>query len=173
MSSSSIAPLPSSVGELPPYPPGYEDDPRLHFSRVSQTWQYEDDDGTEMEFDQVKRIWVPILDEELVRAQQAAYSIAGVNEDVSSSCYTSYTSHWLTYSRNLPRLWPIARPRSGKSKITHPTPTLKKAHRQNEQKRVPAAPSRKPQRIRLCSFPTCPLTRLPRKSLPVSADVAS
>lgn len=61
----------------------FASDPRIHFSKESQTWQYEADDGKEMEWDPVKGVWVEIVDEEMLKAQQAAYAVAGVDEEVS------------------------------------------------------------------------------------------
>ncbi|KIL66177.1 hypothetical protein M378DRAFT_10191 [Amanita muscaria Koide BX008] len=59
----------------------FAEDPRIYFSKTDNTWHFEDDDGTEMEFDGVKGVWVPILDEDLIKQQQAAYSVAGVDEE--------------------------------------------------------------------------------------------
>lgn len=84
----------------------FSDDPRIHFDRASGTWRFEDDDDNEFEYDAAKGAWVPLVstsqcllvrlfnifysrisflckvDEDLVKAQQAAYSIAGVDEEV-------------------------------------------------------------------------------------------
>ncbi|KAJ3989117.1 hypothetical protein F5890DRAFT_1487944 [Lentinula detonsa] len=58
----------------------FSTDQRVYFSKESNTWRYEEEDGAEMEFDAAKGLWVPLIDEELVKAQQAAYSVAGVDE---------------------------------------------------------------------------------------------
>ncbi|KAH9946981.1 hypothetical protein B0H21DRAFT_741200 [Amylocystis lapponica] len=58
----------------------FADDPRIHFDRASGTWRLENDDGSELEYDAAKGTWVAIVDEDLVKAQQAAYSVAGVDE---------------------------------------------------------------------------------------------
>jgi len=63
----------------------FADDPRIHFDRNAGTWRYEDDDGNEMEYDAGKGAWVPVLDEDLVKAQQAAYSVAGVDEETPAA----------------------------------------------------------------------------------------
>ncbi|KAI8972216.1 hypothetical protein BD414DRAFT_500559 [Trametes punicea] len=63
----------------------FASDPRIHFDRTSGTWRFEQDDGTEMEYDAVKGAWVPVLDEDLVKAQQAAYSVAGVDEETPAA----------------------------------------------------------------------------------------
>jgi HIV Tat-specific factor 1 len=96
---------------LPPAPtfgPGgvgdtdFASDPRLHFSKESNSWLFEDNEGNEMEWDMSKSAWVPVascfgilatslfslhacqLDEEIVQSQQAAYSLPGVDENVCS-----------------------------------------------------------------------------------------
>jgi len=56
-------------------------DPRYHFDRESGTWRFENDDGEELEYDEQKQVWKPVVDEDLVKAQQAAYSVAGVDEE--------------------------------------------------------------------------------------------
>jgi HIV Tat-specific factor 1 len=40
---------------------GFADDPRYSFDTVSGKWQYEADDGTELEYDTVARAWVPLV----------------------------------------------------------------------------------------------------------------
>ncbi|EJU04273.1 splicing factor u2af-associated protein 2 [Dacryopinax primogenitus] len=73
---------PTQLGE-----PGFVQDPRVYMDRVTGTWRFEDDDeeGTEMEWDAKKRNWVPVIDEDLVRAQQAAYSVQGVDESAPAA----------------------------------------------------------------------------------------
>ncbi|EGO00293.1 hypothetical protein SERLA73DRAFT_180800 [Serpula lacrymans var. lacrymans S7.3] len=58
----------------------FAEDPRIYFLKETETWRYEDDDGSEMEYDAVKGTWVPLVDEDLLKKQQAAYSVAGVDE---------------------------------------------------------------------------------------------
>ncbi|KAF7361907.1 Splicing factor U2AF-associated protein 2 [Mycena venus] len=53
--------------------------------KTSNTWRYEEEDGTEMEYDAAKGIWVPLVDEDLVKRQQAAYSVAGVDEETPAA----------------------------------------------------------------------------------------
>jgi HIV Tat-specific factor 1 len=53
--SSTPAPPSSSI------PPDFANDPRLHFSRETNSWRFEDDDGTEMEWDVTKKAWVPVV----------------------------------------------------------------------------------------------------------------
>lgn len=53
----------------------------MYFSKETNTWRVEQEDGTELEYDATKGSWVPLVDEDLVKRQQAAYSIAGVDEE--------------------------------------------------------------------------------------------
>ncbi|KAJ7084379.1 hypothetical protein B0H15DRAFT_784287 [Mycena belliarum] len=63
----------------------FANDERIYLEKTSNTWRYEEDDGTEMEYDAVKGIWVPLVDEDLVKRQQAAYSVAGVDEETPAA----------------------------------------------------------------------------------------
>lgn len=63
----------------------FASDPRIHFSRETQTWHFEDDDGREMEWDVKKNIWVEVVDEDMLKAQQAAYAIEGVDESTPAA----------------------------------------------------------------------------------------
>ncbi|KAI0032248.1 hypothetical protein K488DRAFT_50289 [Vararia minispora EC-137] len=63
----------------------FQADDRIHFDRQSGTWRIEDDDGSELEYDNVNGKWVPVVDEELLRSQQAAYSVAGVDEEMPAA----------------------------------------------------------------------------------------
>ncbi|WVQ93319.1 hypothetical protein IAU59_000387 [Kwoniella sp. CBS 9459] len=66
-----------------PIPGKFEDDPRVHFDKTAGKWQYEDDDGSEYEW--TGQAWVPLIDEELWKAQQAAYAVAGVDENTPAN----------------------------------------------------------------------------------------
>ncbi|GBE81197.1 hypothetical protein BKA93DRAFT_814173 [Sparassis latifolia] len=63
----------------------FADDPRVHFDRAAGAWRLENDDGTELEYDAAKGAWLPLVDEDLVKAQQAAYSVAGVDEETPAA----------------------------------------------------------------------------------------
>ena len=39
----------------------FSSDDRIHFSKTTGTWQFEDEDGTEMEWDVSKGAWVPLV----------------------------------------------------------------------------------------------------------------
>ncbi|KAF8492298.1 hypothetical protein JB92DRAFT_3003401 [Gautieria morchelliformis] len=70
----------------------FASDDRIHFSKTTGTWQFEGDDGTEMEWDASKGAWVPLVDEDLVKAQQAAYSVPGVDEETPAAPVLKRTS---------------------------------------------------------------------------------
>ncbi|TFK54326.1 hypothetical protein OE88DRAFT_1654950 [Heliocybe sulcata] len=55
-------------------------DPNAYFDQESGTWRYENEDGSELEWDAKKRAWVPLVDEDVFKNHQAAYSVAGVDE---------------------------------------------------------------------------------------------
>ncbi|KAI0793228.1 hypothetical protein C8Q75DRAFT_713470 [Abortiporus biennis] len=63
----------------------FASDPRIHFDKTTETWKYEDDDGNEFEYDVTKASWKPLVDEDLIKAQQAAYSVAGVDEETPAA----------------------------------------------------------------------------------------
>ncbi|KZV73351.1 hypothetical protein PENSPDRAFT_649077 [Peniophora sp. CONT] len=70
----------------------FESDPRIHYDRQSATWRLEDENGDELEYDAAKGIWVPVVDEELLKSQQAAYSVAGVDEEAPAAPVLARTS---------------------------------------------------------------------------------
>ncbi|KAG0152317.1 hypothetical protein CROQUDRAFT_85382 [Cronartium quercuum f. sp. fusiforme G11] len=55
-------------------------DPRIHFDKTTSKWQFEADDGREYEWVESKQAWVPLIDESMWSAQQAAYKVEGVDE---------------------------------------------------------------------------------------------
>ncbi|KZT72172.1 hypothetical protein DAEQUDRAFT_664760 [Daedalea quercina L-15889] len=63
----------------------FTEDPHVHFDRSAGTWRFEQDDGSELEYDATKAAWVPVLDEDLLKAQQAAYAVAGVDEETPAA----------------------------------------------------------------------------------------
>lgn len=78
-------PAPNTGGAVMPIAAGFDsNDPRIHFDQTTGKWQYEDDDGNGFEWDDRKEAWAPLVDEDLIRAQQAAYGVQGVDEEVSS-----------------------------------------------------------------------------------------
>jgi len=39
----------------------FSTDPRIAFNKVTGKWEFENDDGNEMEWDTVKNAWVPVV----------------------------------------------------------------------------------------------------------------
>lgn len=39
----------------------FENDDHVHFDTVTQKWIYENDDGTEMQWDTQNNIWIPVV----------------------------------------------------------------------------------------------------------------
>lgn len=60
-----------------------EQDERIYFDKQTETWKCEanTEDDIELEWSVEQRSWVPVLDDELLREQQAAYRVQGVDED--------------------------------------------------------------------------------------------
>ncbi|KIY64154.1 hypothetical protein CYLTODRAFT_381276 [Cylindrobasidium torrendii FP15055 ss-10] len=69
----------------PPLPDAFKDDPRVFLSTETHTWRYEEDDGTEMEYNSAKGGWLPVIDDDLMKQQQAAYAVAGVDEETPAA----------------------------------------------------------------------------------------
>src|SRR4051812_38032837 len=72
---------------FPTDPTLFDADERISFSRQENKFVAVQTDGTEFEFDSRLKRWVPVVDDELVRAHQAAYVPAGyveVPEDTSN-----------------------------------------------------------------------------------------
>ena len=108
--------LPTST-PLPTDPADFESDNRISFSKLDSKYLLVQDDGTEYEFDEAIRRWIPVLDEALLEEQQKAYIVAGVDEsepvetqrkkrkkeyvngeDVQYSCSNAAPSlHWNSY----------------------------------------------------------------------------
>ncbi|EGG05191.1 uncharacterized protein MELLADRAFT_48926 [Melampsora larici-populina 98AG31] len=56
-------------------------DPRIHFDQTNNRWEFEADDGKEYEWIEAAQSWVPIIDQSLWTAQQAAYNLHGHPDD--------------------------------------------------------------------------------------------
>ncbi|CUA66762.1 Splicing factor U2AF-associated protein 2 [Rhizoctonia solani] len=63
----------------------FASDPRIHFSKETGAWHYEADDGREMQWDANKNVWVEVVDDDMVKAQQAAYAVEGVDEETPAA----------------------------------------------------------------------------------------
>ncbi|KAJ7262183.1 hypothetical protein B0H12DRAFT_1013023 [Mycena haematopus] len=82
----SSGPPPSAAGSsAQALADAFANDDRIYLEKTSNTWRYEEEDGTEMEYDAAKGIWLPLVDEDLVKRQQAAYSVAGVDEETPAA----------------------------------------------------------------------------------------
>jgi len=93
----------------------FADDPRIYFSKTVNVWRLEQDDGTELEYDAAKGSWVPLVDEDLLRRQQAAYSIAGVDEEAPAAPVLARENRKRKESEDYPHAGPsIKRGRNGK-----------------------------------------------------------
>ncbi len=66
---------------FPSNPEEFDSDDRISFSKLDNKFVLVQDDGTEFEFDDIIKRWIPILDEALLEEQQKAYMVSGVNED--------------------------------------------------------------------------------------------
>ncbi|KAI9851805.1 MAG: hypothetical protein M1838_002663 [Thelocarpon superellum] len=59
----------------------FEADERVSFSKLDQKWILEAEDGSEFEYDEALKRWVPTMDEALLEQQREAYAMAGVDEN--------------------------------------------------------------------------------------------
>ena len=66
-------PFPTDVSE-------FDTDTRISFSKLDSKYILVQEDGTEYEFDEAIKRWIPTLDEALLEEQQKAYRVAGVDE---------------------------------------------------------------------------------------------
>ncbi|KAJ5578078.1 nuclear mRNA splicing factor-associated protein [Penicillium hispanicum] len=62
-------------------PSEFDSDPRISFSKLENKFILETEDGQEFVYDSAIKRWVQSVDEELLRQQQEAYKVAGVDED--------------------------------------------------------------------------------------------
>jgi HIV Tat-specific factor 1 len=62
-------------------PQTFDADDRISYSTLDQKFLLVADDGSEYEFDDALRRWIPVLDDELAAQQQAAYKVQGVDEE--------------------------------------------------------------------------------------------
>lgn len=67
---------------FPTNPEEFDSDDRISFSKLDNKFLLVQEDGTEFEFDNGLKRWVPILDEALLEEQQKAYKVEGVDDEV-------------------------------------------------------------------------------------------
>ncbi len=72
---------PAPIKPFPLDPETFDTDDRISYSTVDKKFLLVDTQGDEYEFDDVLKRWVPILDEDLMAQQAAAYKVEGVNEE--------------------------------------------------------------------------------------------
>lgn len=69
-----------ATAPFPTNPEEFDSDDRISFSKLDQKYLLVQDDGTEFEFDDAIKRWIPVLDEALLEEQQKAYKVSGVDE---------------------------------------------------------------------------------------------
>ncbi|KAL7006819.1 hypothetical protein EMMF5_003705 [Cystobasidiomycetes sp. EMM_F5] len=62
-------------------PVGTDDNPNMHFDTTAGKWIYENPEtGQELEWNIAANAWLPVVDEDVLQAQQAAYKVEGVDD---------------------------------------------------------------------------------------------
>ncbi|KAL4790190.1 hypothetical protein BDV19DRAFT_372732 [Aspergillus venezuelensis] len=72
---------PPPFSNFPQDPADFDSDPRISFSKLDDKFILETDDGQEYSFDNILKRWIPTVDDDLLRQQQEAYKVEGVDED--------------------------------------------------------------------------------------------
>lgn len=75
------SPIKHGLSSFPIDPQAFDADDRISYSKLDQKFLLVADDGSEYEFDDALRRWIPVLDDELAQQQQAAYRVQGVDEE--------------------------------------------------------------------------------------------
>mgnify|MGYP001607262143 CR=1 len=75
------SPIKHGLLSFPIDPQAFDADDRISYSKLDQKFLLVADDGSEYEFDDALRRWIPVLDDELAQQQQAAYKVQGVDEE--------------------------------------------------------------------------------------------
>jgi HIV Tat-specific factor 1 len=70
----------ATVSAFPTNPVEFDSDDRISFSTLDNKFLLVQEDGTEFEFDEAIKRWIPVLDEALLEVQQRAYMVSGVDE---------------------------------------------------------------------------------------------
>ncbi|RJE26383.1 hypothetical protein PHISCL_01270 [Aspergillus sclerotialis] len=71
---------PAPLANFPQDPTEFDSDPRISFSKLDDKFILETEDGQEYEYDTALKRWIPTVDDELLRQQQEAYKVQGVDE---------------------------------------------------------------------------------------------
>jgi HIV Tat-specific factor 1 len=77
----SASPPAASPYSFPTDPSTFDADERISYSTLDKKFILVADDGNEYEYDDGLKRWVPILDDELLAQQQAAYKVEGVDDE--------------------------------------------------------------------------------------------
>ncbi|GJN94356.1 hypothetical protein Rhopal_007430-T1 [Rhodotorula paludigena] len=83
--STSAPAQPAAHASAPHQPQSNEPAPEPYFDRQLGKWCCEDRDGNELEWDAARNAWVPAITEDVLKAQQAAYSVEGVDESAPAA----------------------------------------------------------------------------------------
>ena len=62
-------------------PTEFDADDRISYSKLDNKFLLVQEDGTEFEFDDAIKRWIPVVDEALLEEQQRAYAMQGVDEN--------------------------------------------------------------------------------------------
>jgi HIV Tat-specific factor 1 len=62
-------------------PAEFDADDRISYSKLDNKFLLVQEDGTEFEFDDAIKRWIPVVDEALLEEQQKAYAVQGVDEN--------------------------------------------------------------------------------------------
>ncbi|KAI9716421.1 MAG: hypothetical protein M1812_005316 [Candelaria pacifica] len=79
-SKDSLPPDSAARTAFPQTPEEFDADPRISFSKISNKFVLEADDGSEYEYDDALKRWIPVLDDALLEKQREAYAVEGVDE---------------------------------------------------------------------------------------------
>jgi HIV Tat-specific factor 1 len=69
-----------ALAAFPTEPSEFDSDERISFSKLDGKFLLVQEDGSEYEFDDAMKRWIPVLDEALLEEQQRAYRVYGVDE---------------------------------------------------------------------------------------------
>ncbi|PYH99383.1 putative nuclear mRNA splicing factor-associated protein [Aspergillus ellipticus CBS 707.79] len=68
------------AGSFPQDPSEFDSDPRISFSKLDNRFILETEEGQEYVYDTILKRWIPTVDDDLLRQQQEAYKVHGVDE---------------------------------------------------------------------------------------------
>lgn len=72
----------------------WKNDPRVAFDQVANKWIFEDpENGDEFEYDEIRKIWIPVIDEEEIENQQNAYKQASEEHPVTKQLIPESNQH--------------------------------------------------------------------------------